>query len=132
MVLNVTTGARAVDALRSITSLYHLIGLENVVIVQHTFCGTTGFTAEWLIDTHKRETGVDISRQHHHADMSVPDFEQTLRYDVELVRNSPGTPNNLNIFGYIFDIDTGQLTKVIEDRGVPRNSISPHSAQGAE
>ncbi|AXC13933.1 Carbonic anhydrase [Acidisarcina polymorpha] len=131
ILLNVTTGARAVDALRSITSLNYLIGVENVVLVQHTFCGTTGWTPDVLIETYKREFGADISRQHVLEDISILDFEQTLRYDAALIRNSPGTPKTINIFGYIFDIDTKELSKVLEDRGIPIRSAASLSGQAA-
>ena len=45
-VLNVVVaGGRAMDALRSITVAQHLLGVENVVVVHHTHCGATSYTA---------------------------------------------------------------------------------------
>src|SRR5215469_11084193 len=35
----VVAGGRAVDALRSITVAQHLFGIENIVVVHHTYCG---------------------------------------------------------------------------------------------
>jgi hypothetical protein len=34
----VVAGGRAVDALRSITVAQHLFGIENIVVVHHTYC----------------------------------------------------------------------------------------------
>src|SRR4051812_39517528 len=37
----IVAGGRAVDALRSITVAQHLFGIENIVVVHHTYCGAT-------------------------------------------------------------------------------------------
>ncbi|MBX9902325.1 MAG: carbonic anhydrase [Burkholderiaceae bacterium] len=113
----ITTGGRAQDALRSITALHHLIGLENVVVVHHTWCGLTAFSADALIFGHQRENGGDISHVHDPATLCISNFDDSLRFDVNLVRNAPGTPRHLNVFGYVYDTDEDKLIKVIEDRG---------------
>lgn len=46
----ITAGGRAVDAVRSITLLNHLLGASRVVVVHHTFCGLTAFTPDGVID----------------------------------------------------------------------------------
>ena len=51
----VVAGGRAVDALRSITVAQHLFGIQNIVIVHHTYCGATSFTPDGLIAAYKRE-----------------------------------------------------------------------------
>jgi len=33
------------------------------------------------------------------------------------VRASPGTPQHVNIYGYVYDIDIAELSLVIEDKG---------------
>src|SRR5689334_17170561 len=35
----IVAGGRAVDALRSITVAEHLFGIENIVVVHHSYCG---------------------------------------------------------------------------------------------
>ena len=37
----VVAGGRAVDGLRSVTVAQHLFGIENIVVVHHTWCGAT-------------------------------------------------------------------------------------------
>ncbi len=46
----IVAGGRAIDALRSITVAQHLFGIKNIVIVHHTHCGATSFTADGIID----------------------------------------------------------------------------------
>lgn len=113
----ITVGGRAIDALRSVTVLNHMLGVENVVIVHHTFCGTTAFTPEGLFEAYSTEQGGDIRHLHRPADLVIADFEQSLRHDVAVIRNAPGTPKHIHVFGYIYDIDAETLTKVVEDRG---------------
>src|SRR4051794_1377773 len=57
----VVAGGRAVDALRSITVAQHLFGLRNIIVVHHSHCGATSFTAEGIIDAYRHEHGTDIS-----------------------------------------------------------------------
>jgi carbonic anhydrase len=57
----IVAGGRAVDALRSITVAQHLFGIENIVVVHHSQCGATTFTADGIIAAYKREHHADIS-----------------------------------------------------------------------
>src|ERR1043165_5355331 len=58
----VIAGGRAVDALRSITVAQHLFGIENIVVVHHSHCGATTFTADGIIGAYRNEHGVDITQ----------------------------------------------------------------------
>ena len=115
----VVAGGRAADALRSITIAQHLFGIENIVIVHHTWCGGTSFTPEGLIAAFIAEQGVDISGVYDRNHIAIAAYEDSLRHDVRLVREARGTPKGVNIFGYLFDIDTEKLTLVVEDRVRP-------------
>jgi len=111
----VVAGGRAMDALRSITVGQHLLGVENIVVVHHTHCGATSYTADGIIDAYKHEHGVDISDLYPRESVCITDFDSSLKYDTQLIRNSAGTPKHVNIFGYVYDIDTHKLTKIVED-----------------
>ena len=112
----VVAGGRAVDALRSITVAQHLFGIENVVVVHHTYCGATSFTPEGLLKAFHREQGTDISGSYDRTNIAIEDYESSLKRDTRLIRESKGTPKGVNIFGYLFNIDTEELTLVVEDR----------------
>src|SRR5208282_4233916 len=43
-------GGRAISALQSISTMEYLFHLQNVVVVHHSFCGATAFTAEGIIE----------------------------------------------------------------------------------
>src|SRR5215467_10521140 len=116
----VVAGGRAVDALRSITVAQHLFGIENIIVVHHTYCGATSFTPEGLIEAFHSEQGVDISALYEPADIAIADYESSLKRDTRLLRESKGTPKNVDIYGYLFDIDTEALTLIVEDRAASR------------
>jgi carbonic anhydrase len=114
----IVAGGRATrSAQHSISVACHLFDIDNVVIVHHTDCGGTHFTPEGFFDTFKEEFDQDISELYDPDDVCLENFSQTLRRDVRNVRYSKGTPRHVNIYGYLYDIATGQLTLVEESPG---------------
>ncbi len=111
----VVAGGRAIDALRSITIGQHLFGVTNIVVVHHTNCGTSSFTAHGLIDAFKTEEGKDLSTVYEQESLAIGNLRETLEHDVKLLRSSPGVPKEVNIYGYLFDIDTDEFTSVVSD-----------------
>jgi carbonic anhydrase len=115
----VVAGGRAFDALRSIAIAQHLFGIENIVVVHHSHCGGTTFTADGIIDSFRREQGSDISHDFPREALCIGDYEQSLKSDVALIRSQAGTPRAANIYGFFFDIDSESLTLVANDPGQP-------------
>ena len=116
----IVAGGRAVDALRSITVAQHLFGIQNIVVVHHSHCGATTFTAGGIVKAFKHEHHADISDLYDQGSICIDDYEASLKYDTALVRSHAGTPKHVNIFGYFYDIDTGVLTEVVNDRANSR------------
>jgi carbonic anhydrase len=112
----VVAGGRAADALRSITVAQYLFGIKNIVVVHHTFCGATSFTADGIIAACKHEHHTDISHLYERASICISDYASSLMHDVRLLRESQGTPKQVNIYGYVYDIDTDELSLVAEDK----------------
>jgi carbonic anhydrase len=69
----VVAGGRTVDALRSITVAQHLFGIDNIVVVHHTYCGATSFTPEGLIQAFHDEQEADISSLYDRANIAIED-----------------------------------------------------------
>lgn len=115
MLTVVVAGGRAVDALRSITVGQHLLGVENVVIVHHTHCGATSYTEEGIVDAFRDELGQDIRGLYPSESVCIRDYASSLAHDVALVRASAGTPQHVNLYGYVYDIDTHELMRVCQD-----------------
>lgn len=111
----IVAGGRAVDALRSITVAQHLFGIQNIVVVHHSHCGATSFTADGIIKAYEHEHHLDISNLYPRSSICITDYEASLKHDTALIRAHAGTPGHVNIFGYFYDIDTRILTEVIRD-----------------
>jgi carbonic anhydrase len=111
----VVAGGRAIDALRSITVAQHLFGIQNVVVVHHTNCGGTSYTADGIVDAYKHEHKVDIGNLYDSDSVCITDFEASLAHDVGLIREHLGTPKHADIYGFLYDTDNGALTEVVKD-----------------
>jgi carbonic anhydrase len=111
----IVAGGRAIDALRSITVAQHLFGIRNIVVVHHSHCGATSFTADGIIDAYRHEHHLDISNLYPRSSICITDYEASLRHDAALIREHAGTPRHVNIFGYFYDIDARTLTEVVRD-----------------
>jgi len=112
----VVAGGRAIDALRSVTVAQHLFGIERIVIVHHTYCGATSFTADGIIEAYRREQGTDIGSLYPRDSICISDYVTSLWHDVRLMRMSGGTPRDIPIYGYMYDIDTEALSLIVEDK----------------
>ena len=112
----IVAGGRAIDAMRSITVAQHLFGIQNVVVVHHSHCGATTFTADGIIDAYKHEHHTDISELYERGSICIEDYEASLKRDTALIRSHAGAPMHVNIFGYFYNIDTGVLTEVVKDK----------------
>ncbi len=42
----------------------------------------------------------------------------SLNHDTRVMRESKGTPQDANIYGYVYNIDTDELSLVVEDKGL--------------
>ena len=88
------------------------------MVVHHTNCGTTSFTADGLIDAFQAEQGVNLATVYEKESLAIHDFHLSLKHDCDLLRASPGIPKSAKIFGFVFNIDTDEFTQLIEDRGL--------------
>lgn len=108
-------GGRADQALASIAVMDYLFHIQNVVIVHHSFCGTTAFSPKIFFDKYREEHHTDISPLFDPASVSISHFEESIRYDVELLRNSPAVPKNVKLYGFFFEINSQKLTEIVRD-----------------
>ena len=58
---------------RTIAMLNHVLGLKNVVVVHHTFCGMIAASAQGIIDTYRRDHERNIESAFPRESLSVPD-----------------------------------------------------------
>ena len=95
------------DAIRSIVISQHLLGTEEVIVIEHSECGMLTFQDA---DVHRHlveTTGVDIDLAFH----AFPDLEANLREQVARIRAHPWI-KDVPVRGLIYDIDTRELREL--------------------
>ena len=91
------------DVLRSLALSSHVLGVDTVVVMQHTACGLAGVTDEEL----RKITGADLGF------FPIDDHAAALREDIELLAGTPYlTPLNV-IAGLVYDVKSGEIDDVV-------------------
>jgi carbonic anhydrase len=108
-------GGRAAFALESVAAMDYIFNVQNVVVVHHSFCGTTTLTPELLIEEFHDHHHADIATMFDHDSLAIMDFEKSIKYDVQLLRSSPAVPKHVKLYGFFYEINSDQLTEVVRD-----------------
>jgi carbonic anhydrase len=108
-------GGRAAFALESIAAVDYIFSVQNVVVVHHSFCGTTTLTPELLIGKFRDHHHADISTMFDHDSLAIMDFEKSIKHDIALLRSSPAVPKHIKLYGFFYEISSGKLTEVVRD-----------------
>jgi carbonic anhydrase len=126
-------GRASDDAIRSLVISYKLLGTREFFVIHHSDCGMQFFTNDVMrgllassLETAEltpqgfRDVGRGPgSREGEYIDwMAVKDPAQAVIDDVARIRNHPLVPNSIPIYGYIYDVRTGQLNEVEGSRSV--------------
>jgi carbonic anhydrase len=91
------------DVLRSLALSAHVLGVDTLVIMQHTHCGLAGVTNEAL----QRLTGADLGF------LPIADHATDVREDVELVAGIPYLSPLQRIAGLIYRVEDGVIDHVV-------------------
>lgn len=90
------------DALRSLALSTHVLGVDTVVVMQHTQCGLARKTDEEL----RALTGADL------AFLPIDDHATVLRHDVDVLAETPYLTPVREIAGVVYDVATGAVEDV--------------------
>ena len=124
-------GRASDDAIRSLVISYKLLGTQEWFVIHHTNCGMEFFTNDVMREllANSLETAAltdkgfqDVgkgpgSRAGEFIEwLTIRDQEQSVRDDVQRIREHPLVPENIAIYGYLYDVKTGRLLEVPEAR----------------
>lgn len=99
------------DALRSLVLSVQLLGVNAIAVIGHTDCATAKITNE-IVRATLIDKGIDPEVV---ADLDVHpvgDQHQAIRDDLALLAASPLLPHDLDLAGFIFNVETGELEPV--------------------
>jgi carbonic anhydrase len=91
------------DVLRSLALSSHVLGVDTVVVMQHTECGLAGVSDQEL----RRRTGADFDF------FPIDDHAGALREDVEFLISKPYLQLIKIIAGFVYDVETGDIADLV-------------------
>ena len=128
-------GRASDDAIRSLVISYKLLGTAEWFVIHHTDCGMEFFTNEVISDllANSLETAAlgpegfyDVgtgpgSPEAANIDwLCITDQTGSVADDVQRIRNHPLVPDNIAIYGYVYDVRSGRLVEVAQASRIGR------------
>lgn len=110
MVLRNPGGQVTEDVLRALVLATHLLGVEHVMVVEHTDCRMAKVTDEQAHQAIQQESGIDTRSLEFRT---IPDQPTALQQDVQKIRSSPYLPRDLAVVGCLYDVHTGRVEIVV-------------------
>jgi carbonic anhydrase len=98
------------QALEALVLGVHLLNVERILVIPHTRCAMASATLDELRERVGASAGQDASWQSFGV---VDDQEAALADDVRVVRSHPLIPESVQVGGFLYDVDTGLLTKLV-------------------
>jgi len=122
-------GRASDDALRSLVISYKLLGTREWFVIHHTNCGMETFTDDVmrsLLASSLKTSSVDETGWHDSGDgsgstegdyidwLTIADQGKSVVADVRRIRSHPLVPNEIPVYGYVYDVKSGRLIEIPE------------------
>lgn len=120
-------GRASDDAIRSLVISHKLLGTNEWFVIHHTDCGMETFTNEIIGDLlaenletvtidsdgwKNLKTGGGSVAGKFINWLTIPNLEQSVIDDVQRIRNHPLVSKTIPIYGFIFEVKSGELIEV--------------------
>ena len=122
-------GRASDDALRSLIISYKLLGTREWFVIHHTNCGMETFTDDvmrGLLAASLKTSSIDETGWHDSGDgqgstegdyidwLTITNQRKNLVSDVRRIRSHPLVPNEIPVYGYVYDVKSGRLIEIPE------------------
>jgi carbonic anhydrase len=98
------------DSLRSLVVSHHLLGTQEIMVINHTDCGLMHASEEDLRTRIQSSTGTAaVSPSFFYA---FKDIDQNVRHQLQKLRTHPWIPKSMAIRGFVYDVATGLLREI--------------------
>ena len=102
-VLRNAGGRVTVDVLRSLAVSSHVLGVDTVVVMQHTRCGMAGVANDEL----QTRTGSDLDF------LTIDDHHTSVRDDIGKLSTTDYLGEIKRLVGFVYDVTTGGIDEVV-------------------
>jgi carbonic anhydrase len=122
-------GRASDDAIRSLVISYKLLGTKEWFVIHHSDCGMEFFTDDVMrgllassLQTaalgpdgfHDVGSGPGSTEASYIDWLTIADREQSVVEDVGRIRAHPLVPDDIPVYGYVYDVRSGRLNEVAE------------------
>ena len=102
------------DVLRTLVLATHLLGVERVMVVEHTDCRMAKVDDEQAHAAIREQSGLDTRSLEFRT---IPDQPTALQQDVQRIRSFPYLPDGLAVIGCLYDVTSGRVEVVVPIEG---------------
>jgi carbonic anhydrase len=102
MVLRNAGGRVTDDVVRSLALATHVLGVDEVLVMQHTGCGLTGVTDEEL------QERIGSDREF----LTIDNHAAALGHDLDHLMGAPELEGLLEVAGVVYDVATGRVDEI--------------------
>jgi carbonic anhydrase len=96
------------DVIRSLALSQHMLGTEEIVLIQHTDCGLQKASDEEITNLLAEHAGEPPPFK----PQAFTDVEHNLRETLRALKQSPFLLKKDRIRGYVFEVETGLLSEL--------------------
>ncbi len=82
----------------------------ELVVIHHTDCGMCRLANPAIQEQVATRLGLSMDEV---AAMAITDPARTVQDDIERLRNTPGTPDQLIVSGFVYDVSSGAISQVV-------------------
>lgn len=120
-------GRASDDAIRSLVISYKLLGTREWFVIHHTDCGMETFTDDVMRDllgSSLKTASIDANGWHDSGQgpgsaegkyidwLTIKDQATSVKEDVTRIKSHALVPDDIPVYGYIFDVKSGKLIEV--------------------
>ncbi len=82
----------------------------ELVVLHHTDCGMSRLTNPAIQGQVSKRLGLSVDEV---SAMAISDPATSVQDDIERLRQTPGTPDQLVVSGFVYDVSDGTITQVV-------------------
>ena len=98
------------DAVRSLVISHHLLGTEEIMVINHTDCGLMHASEQDLRTRIQNRTGTAaVAPAFFYA---FQNLDENVRHQLQKLRTHPWIPKTVVARGFVYDVATGRLREI--------------------
>jgi carbonic anhydrase len=98
------------DTLRSLVVSHYLLGIEEIMVINHTDCGLMHTTEQDMRTRIQSRTGMAADSPA--SFYTFQDIDENVRQQLQKLRSHPWIPASIAVRGFVYDVSSGRLREI--------------------